>query len=62
MWQTEHTHDTPAAPEHVFALWADVEGWPAWDVSLLATTLDRPSPSGRPAPCTRRGCPNRSRL
>jgi Polyketide cyclase / dehydrase and lipid transport len=46
MWQTEHTHDTPAAPEHVFALWADVEGWPAWDASLLATTLDGPFAAG----------------
>jgi Polyketide cyclase / dehydrase and lipid transport len=40
MWQTQHTHDTPAAPGHVFALWADVENWPAWDASLIATTLD----------------------
>ncbi len=39
MWHTEHTHDTPASPEAVFALWADVEGWPAWDASLVATTL-----------------------
>jgi hypothetical protein len=46
MWHTEHTHDTPAAPEAVFALWADVEGWPAWDASLVATTLDGPFAAG----------------
>ena len=39
MWHTEHTHDTPASPEAVFALWADVEGWPVWDASLVATSL-----------------------
>lgn len=46
MWQTEHTHDTPAAPEDVFALWADVESWPTWDASLIATTLDGPFAAG----------------
>ena len=46
MWHTEHTHDTPASPEAVFALWADVEGWPAWDASLVATTLDGPFAAG----------------
>jgi hypothetical protein len=46
MWKTEHTHDSDAAPEAVFALWADVEAWPAWDASLIATTLDGPFAAG----------------
>ena len=46
MWQTEHTHDTSAAAEHAFALWADVERWPIWDASLLAATLDGPFAAG----------------
>jgi hypothetical protein len=46
MWQTEHTHETPASPEAVFALWADVPSWPAWDASLVATTLDGPFAAG----------------
>ncbi len=46
MWKTEHTHESTAAPEAVFALWADVEGWPAWDASLIATTLDGPFAAG----------------
>jgi hypothetical protein len=46
MWMTEHTHDTPASPEAVFALWADVEGWPAWDASLVATTISGPFAAG----------------
>ena len=46
MWKTEHTHESVAAPEAVFAPWADVEGWPAWDASLIATTLDGPFAAG----------------
>jgi hypothetical protein len=46
MWNTEHTHDSAAAPEAVYALWADVEGWPAWDASLIATTLSGPFAAG----------------
>jgi len=46
MWKTEHTHDSDAAPEAVYALWADVEGWPAWDASLIGTTLAGPFAAG----------------
>jgi hypothetical protein len=46
MWKTEHAHESAAAPEAIFALWADVEGWPAWDASLLATTLAGPFAAG----------------
>lgn len=46
MWHTEHTHDTPASPEAVFAVWADVEHWPVWDASLVATTLAGPFAAG----------------
>ena len=46
MWRTEHTHDTAAAPEAVYALWADVEGWPAWDASLIAASLAGPFAAG----------------
>jgi hypothetical protein len=43
-WTTEH--QTTAAAESVFALWADVLGWPAWDASLIATTADDPFEAG----------------
>jgi len=46
MWKTEHAHESSAAPEAVFALWADVEGWPSWDASLIATTLAGPFAAG----------------
>jgi|SRR5262245_17596101 len=31
MWATEHSIETTALPEHVWALWADVDGWPEWN-------------------------------
>jgi hypothetical protein len=40
MWSTEHDRRTDATPEDVFAVWADVPGWPTWDHSLISTTLD----------------------
>jgi hypothetical protein len=46
LWSTEHAHETDAAPAAVFALWADVEGWPEWDASLIATTLAGPFAAG----------------
>lgn len=46
MWKTEHTHESAAAPEAVFALWVDVERWPSWDASLIATTLNGPFAAG----------------
>jgi len=46
IWETEHALDTDASPEAVFATWADVEGWPGWDASLIATTLDGPFAAG----------------
>jgi hypothetical protein len=46
LWEADHTLDTEASPEAVFAVWADVEGWPGWDASLVATTLDGPFAAG----------------
>src|SRR5262249_29024006 len=31
MWIGEHSIETSARPEHVWRLWADVEGWPQWN-------------------------------
>ncbi len=46
MWSIEHEHVTSASPDRVFDLWANVAGWPAWDGSLIATTLDGPFAAG----------------
>ncbi|MFN8108614.1 MAG: SRPBCC family protein [Thermoleophilia bacterium] len=59
IWTTEHTITTPATPERVFAVWADVPAWPTWDTGLISATLDGPfvvgttgtlHPEGAPGP------------
>jgi len=39
MWSTERSQETSAAPDEVFAVWADVAAWPTWDPSLRSATL-----------------------
>ncbi|WP_405493105.1 SRPBCC family protein [Streptomyces sp. NBC_00096] len=34
MWEYEHSIETTAAPEAVWALWADVENWGAWNADI----------------------------
>ena len=34
MWTVEHNIETTAAPEQVWRLWADVEGWPEWNADI----------------------------
>ena len=46
MWTTEHTVETPASADAVYALYADVAGWPAWDESVDLAELDGPFAAG----------------
>ncbi|MFF3210976.1 polyketide cyclase [Streptomyces sp. NPDC002886] len=34
MWEYEHGIETSAAPEAIWALWADVENWGAWNADI----------------------------
>ncbi|MFD9305119.1 SRPBCC family protein [Streptomyces sp. NPDC060048] len=34
MWEYEHSVETTAAPEAIWSLWADVEGWGAWNADI----------------------------
>jgi hypothetical protein len=45
-YEFEHTETTSAAPEAVWALWADVGRWTEWDTSLVSVTLDGPFVAG----------------
>ena len=36
----EHTLKTCAAPDDVWAVWADVERWPEWDVELRSASVE----------------------
>jgi len=46
MWTTEHTIETSAPADVVYALYADVTGWPAWDGSVELAELDGPFAAG----------------
>ena len=39
MWSTEHSVETPAAPETIWKLWTDVGDWPRWNADLERAEL-----------------------
>lgn len=45
-YEFNHTAQTTASPAAVFALWADVPGWPSWDSSVEKATLEGPFAAG----------------
>jgi hypothetical protein len=45
-WSVEHTEYTTASPASIWALWSDVEGWPAWDSGLAGASLEGPFAAG----------------
>jgi hypothetical protein len=46
MWSYEHAIETAAPAAAVFALYAEVAGWPRWDAGLEACSLDGPFTTG----------------
>lgn len=46
MWEYEHRAATTASRERVWALWADVPGWMAWNADLSAVELRGPFAAG----------------
>jgi uncharacterized protein YndB with AHSA1/START domain len=46
MWSHEVTAETTAAPETVFRLWADVDGWSDWDDDIEWASLEGPFENG----------------
>jgi hypothetical protein len=38
-FRASHTQQTTATPEQIWALWADVNNWPQWDLGLEACQL-----------------------
>lgn len=46
MWTYEHSLQTDAAPEAIWALWADVEHWGAWNADIESIHIDGPFATG----------------
>lgn len=46
MFTTESAIDIAATPERVWALWADVPGWPRWNAGVARAALHGPFASG----------------
>jgi len=46
MWSTEHSIETTAAPEGIWKIWSDVDGWPRWNADLDRVELVGPFAEG----------------
>jgi hypothetical protein len=46
MWEAEHSVETSARPQEIWALWADVAGWPAWNADIERIELVGPFAAG----------------
>jgi hypothetical protein len=42
MWEYEHRVGTTAAPEDIWSVWSDVDGWVAWNADLASVVIDGP--------------------
>lgn len=55
MWQYEHSIETGAAPEALWARWADVATWAEWNADVEKVELDGPFAAGSRITMTPRG-------
>jgi Polyketide cyclase / dehydrase and lipid transport len=46
MWEAEHSIETSATPQEIWALWADVTGWPGWNADIEEIELSGPFAAG----------------
>lgn len=46
MWEYEHTAETTAPPERIWALWADVSGWGSWNPGVEEIDINGPFEAG----------------
>lgn len=53
----EHTEETNALPERIWAIWRDVENWNTWDDGLEYSNIDGPFQAGTTGKLKPRGGP-----
>src|SRR5215211_5468559 len=46
MWEAEHSTETSATQREIWALWADVAGWSAWNADIEEIELTGPFAAG----------------
>jgi uncharacterized protein YndB with AHSA1/START domain len=46
MWDFEHSVETRASRERVWAVWTDISGWPSWNPGVARAELDGPLAEG----------------
>ncbi|MDR6973481.1 hypothetical protein J2X68_000150 [Streptomyces sp. 3330] len=46
MWEYEHSIETGATPEAIWALWADVPTWGTWNAEIEKIEIDGPFAEG----------------
>ncbi len=54
-WTYQHSIETGARPEDIFALYADVPNWPRWDLGVSRVTIDGPFAAGSTGSLTPEG-------
>jgi hypothetical protein len=47
MWSYEHSAETTAERKAIWALWADVDGWPSWNGDIERIRIEGPFAAGR---------------
>ena len=55
MWEYEHSIETTATAEALWARWTDVPGWPQWNADIENVELDGPFAVGAQITMTPRG-------
>lgn len=46
MWTMEYSVETTASRQEIWAAWADVQRWPAWNSDIVAIDLEGPFAQG----------------
>jgi hypothetical protein len=55
MWEYEHSIETTATPEALWARWTDVPTWPGWNADIEKIEIDGPFAVGAQITMTPRG-------
>lgn len=58
MWQHEHSSDVDIAPDAIWAQYANLDTWPAWNIGMLKVELSGTFGTGATGQVTSQGQPS----